>query len=143
MQVAQDGSCLFHSLRRGLDCPKEFTSTHLRRQVISFVCDHAEYYMNDQTFLEGLRGTYGWDGTTGLSLVTYLEMMLSPDAWGDELCLYVLSHMWGVGITLVYPSENNRQHKIRHSMPLSHVHFALLYTGHSHYSPIGKSHQSS
>ena len=46
---------------------------------------------------------------TGLSLVTYLEMMLSPDAWGDELCLYVISHMWGVGITLVYPSENNRQ----------------------------------
>ena len=61
---------------------------------------------------------------------------------GDELCLYALSHMWGVGITLLYPSENNRQHKIRHSMPLSDVHFALLYTGHAHYSLIGKSRQS-
>ena len=90
------------------------------------MCDHAEYYINDQTFLEGLRGTYGWDGTTGLSLVTYLEMMLSPHAWGDELCLYVLSHMWGVGITLLYPSENNRQHKIRHSMFI--LMFILLYS---------------
>ena len=105
--------------------------------------DHAEYYINDQTFIEGLRGTYGWDGTQGLSLATYVEMMLSPQAWGDELCLYILSHMWGVGITLLYPSENNREHKIRHTMPLSQVHFALLYTGHSHYSPIGKSLRSS
>ena len=57
--------------------------------------DHAEYYINDQTFIEGPRGTYGWDGTQGLSLATYVEMMLSPQAWGDELCLYILSHMWG------------------------------------------------
>ena len=141
-QVAQDGSCLFHSLRRNLDCPKEFTSVHLRRQVICFIADHAEYYINDQTFIEGLRGTYGWDGTQGLSFLTYLEMMLSPHSWGDELFLYAMSHMWGVGITLLYPSENNREHKIRHSMPLSEAHFALLYTGHSHYSRIGKSRRS-
>ena len=113
---------------------------HLRRQLIAFIADHAEYYINNQTFLEGLRGTYGWDGTTGLSLVTYLEMMLSPHAWALPLC--PVSHV-GVGITLPYPSENNREHKIRHSMPLSDVLFALLYTGHSHYSPIGKSRQSS
>ena len=41
--------------------------------------------MNDQSLIEGLRGTYGWDGHTGLSFVTYLEMMLSPNASGDEI----------------------------------------------------------
>ena len=130
---------MFHSIRRAIDCPKEYTSVHLRRQLLAFLMDHAEYYINDQTFIEGLRGTYGWDGTQGLSLVTYIEMMMSPQAWGDELCLYILAHMWRVGITLLYPSENNRQNQIRHTMPLSQVHFALFYTGHSHYSPIGKS----
>ena len=93
--------------------PKVTTLKKTPGAAAAFLMDHADYYMNDQTFIEGLRGTYGWDGTQGLSLVTYIEMMLSPQAWGDELCLYILAHMWGVGITLLYPSENNRQHMIR------------------------------
>ena len=129
--------CLFHSIRRLLDCPKEYTSTHLKRQIIAHIANNVEHYMNDQGFIESLRGTYGWDGQ-GFSLVTYLEQLLNPDAWGDEICLSVISHMWGVSITLVYPMEGNREYRIRHSQSLESCDMPLLYTGQSHYSPIGK-----
>ena len=59
-------------------------------------------YMNDQSFIEGLRGTYGWDGHTGLSLVTYLEMMLSPNAWGDEIFMSWLTCGGGGGVELLF-----------------------------------------
>ena len=48
--VAQDGSCMFHAIRRALDYPKDYTSTHLRKQLIAFISDHADYYMNHQPF---------------------------------------------------------------------------------------------
>ena len=32
--------------------------THFITKMM-LICDHAEYYINDQTFLEGLRGPYG------------------------------------------------------------------------------------
>ena len=43
----------------------------MRRQILYFLADHAEFYMNSQPFIEALRGTYGWDGE-GLSLVGYI-----------------------------------------------------------------------
>ena len=137
LQVAQDGNCLLHSIRRALNCPKEYTSPHLRRQILVFLCDHAEFYMNNQSFIEALRGTYGWDGQS-VSFIEYLEMMLSKESWADEVFLTVLSHMWAVTITIVYPSEGNREFRIRHDVPLDQVDFAILYTGQSHYSPIGE-----
>ena len=136
-QVDQDGSCLFHSIRRNINCPKEYTSVHLRRQIIAFICDHSDFYINYQPFIEALRGTYGWNGAA-VSLVEYLEMMMVHDSWGDEICLTVISHMWAVGITVMYPSEQYREWRIRHDVPLNEADFTLCYSGQSHYSPIGK-----
>ena len=130
--------CLFHSIRRHLNCPKEYTSVHLKRQIIVFLIDNAQYYMDDQNFIEALRGTYGWDGK-GLSLIGYIEQLLNPDAWGDEICLTIISHMWAVCITLLYPMEANREYRIRHDGDLAQCDMPLLYSGQSHYSPIGKS----
>ena len=132
-----DGNCMMHSLRRMLNCPKEYTSVHMRRQILYFLAEHADFYMNNQAFIEALRGTYGWDGE-GLSLVGYLEMMIDTNAWGDEIFLTILSHMWSCSITVMYPSEANREYRIRHDVALNKVDFALLYTGLNHYSPIGK-----
>ena len=33
-QVEQCGACQFTAFRRGIDCPMEFTNTHLRRQLV-------------------------------------------------------------------------------------------------------------
>ena len=41
----QRGSCLFHAVRRSIQCPKEFTNVHLRRMIvkISFVIEWMSY----------------------------------------------------------------------------------------------------
>ena len=38
----QRGSCLFHAVRRSIQCPKEFTNMHLRRMIVSFICDRVD-----------------------------------------------------------------------------------------------------
>ena len=129
---------MMHSIRRLINCPKEYTSIHLRRQILYFLAEHAQFYMNSQPFIEALRGTYGWDGQEGVSLVGYIEMMLDANSWGDEIFLTILSHMWSASITIMYPNEDYREWRIRHETSLDKVDFALLYTGLNHYSPIGK-----
>ena len=109
----------------------------MRRQILYFLADHAEFYMNSQPFIEALRGTYGWDGE-GLSLVGYIEMMMDATSWGDEIFLTIISHMWSCGITIMYPSKGYREWRIRHNSALDKADFALMYTGLNHYSPIGK-----
>ena len=38
----QRGSCLFHAVRRSIQRPKEFTNMHLRRMIVSFICDRVD-----------------------------------------------------------------------------------------------------
>ena len=38
----QRGSCLFHAVRRSIQCPKEFTNMHLRRMVVNFICNRVD-----------------------------------------------------------------------------------------------------
>ena len=42
LATQQRGACLFHSFRRSICCPCEFTNTHLRRMLVSFICGRAE-----------------------------------------------------------------------------------------------------
>ena len=36
------GSCMFHALRKGMECPREFTNTQLRRMIILFIMENFE-----------------------------------------------------------------------------------------------------
>ena len=36
------GSCMFHALRKGMKCPREFKNTHLRRMVVLFMIENFE-----------------------------------------------------------------------------------------------------
>ena len=38
----QRESCLFHAVRRSIQCPKEFTNMHLRRMVVNFICNRVD-----------------------------------------------------------------------------------------------------
>ena len=38
----QRGSCLFHAVRRSIQCPKELTNMHFRRTVVNFICDRVD-----------------------------------------------------------------------------------------------------
>ena len=36
------GSCMFHTLRKGMECPREFTNIHLRRMIVLFIIENFE-----------------------------------------------------------------------------------------------------
>ena len=42
-QITQmHGACMFHALRKGMKCPREFTNTHLRRMIVLFIIKNFE-----------------------------------------------------------------------------------------------------
>ena len=56
--VGLDGACLFSSMRRVFDAPKEYTSMHLRRQLVVTLCNHKDFFY--PIMVESIKGTYGF-----------------------------------------------------------------------------------
>ena len=138
LQVAKDGGCLFHAIRRHMNCPKEYTSIHLRRQVIAHVCSHIEFYAQWELFVSTIMGQSGVGGR-GMSIYSYLKSQFNPDTWGDEICLSIVSHMWGITATICRPQLQFHEDPIRHNLTMAEADMAFLLTAGNHYSPIGKS----
>ena len=42
LTTQQCGACMFHTFRRCISCPWEFTNSHLRCMFVSFICSRAE-----------------------------------------------------------------------------------------------------
>ena len=57
LATQQRGACLFHSFRRSICCPHEFTNTHLRRMLVSFICGRAEELY--ALLVTAISGNYG------------------------------------------------------------------------------------
>ena len=53
----QRGSCLFHSVRKSITCPREFSNSHLRRMIICFIVDNFELLWPMLHF--AIKGNYG------------------------------------------------------------------------------------
>ena len=53
----QRGSCLFHSVRKSIVCPREFSNSHLRRMSICFIIDNFELLWPMLHF--AIKGNYG------------------------------------------------------------------------------------
>ena len=122
--VGLDGACLFSSIRRVFDTPKEYTSMHLSRQLVITLCNHKDFFY--PIMVESIKGTCGFprmpeeeyedlynrDLLTDqqvqdhncpgqFSFLEYLRSLLEPNFWEDELCLCLLSMTFQVGITVV------------------------------------------
>ena len=119
LSTQQHGACLFHAFRRCITCPREFTNTHLRRMLVSFVCNRAEelYPMLECS----ISGNYGhirlspeeysgqltdqereeFDEPGPFSITSYCEALLKSDFYGEELCLRLLSMLFKVHIIVL------------------------------------------
>ena len=109
LPTQQRGACLFHAFRRSITCPREFTNSHLRRMLVSFICNRADelYPMLDCS----ISGNYGhirlspeeyrrkeasgqltdlekqeYNEPGPFSIISYCEAFLKPDFYGEELC---------------------------------------------------------
>ena len=139
--VQARGACMMASVRGCAAIPYEYTNSHLRRQIVMFVCSWVEYL--HPTLHVHIKGNYGRhvrltksqykkkdrDGTLTpeerrdfnepgpFSLVTYLEAFLDKGFYWDEITLVLMSMMWQIRIT-VLQAETQIQTKIRHSNTL-------------------------
>ena len=102
----QRGSCLFHAVRRCIQCPKEFANMHLRRMIVNFICDRVDELFS--MLKVAISGNYGHlrltldkynkklaEGTItdqekveyeepgSFSIASYLEALLKPSFYSD------------------------------------------------------------
>ena len=153
------GACMFHAIRKGMECPREFTNTHLRWMVVLFIVENFDMLwpllhvsvlsnfghirmpeeefqqrLSDGTLSDHDRAVHDEPGP--FSIHGYLSQLLKPDFYGDELCLLIISMMWKVRITILH-AETLRAIKVWHMNVALKADFILVHCSGSHYICLG------
>ena len=154
----QRGSCLYHSVRRAIGTPLEWSNAHLRHQVAAHIITHVQFLF--PLIAVYIQGNYGhirisqaeyntkmadgsitqqekedFEALGPFYLVAYLQAMLKGDLYADEITLIVISMMWQVRVT-VLNGETLHQIKIRHRNRLEKVDLAVAHCSGNHYLPL-------
>ena len=147
--VEANGNCLFSSNRRAVDCPLEYQTMHLKRQLVMMMANHHAFLfpllkanltttcgfprmLQDEYQQKYGAGTLTQEevddhNTPGpFSYFGYMKALLEEGFWGDELCLALVSMMWQVGITVV-KGETFHQIKFRHSNLLKDADLTFIH----------------
>ena len=155
----QRGSCLFHAVRKSIQCPKEFTNMHLRRMIVNFICDRVDELF--PMLKVAISGNYGHvrltpdeynrklaEGTITdqekeeyeepgpFSIASYLEALLKPSFYGEELCLRIISMLFKIRIS-VLDGDSLLAIKVRHTNVALKEDLVLVHVKRCHYIPLG------
>ena len=158
--VESNGNCMFSSVRRAVDCPLEYQTIHLKRQLVMMMANHLDFLF--PILKASIATTYGFprmpeeefqqkynEGTLTqqeaddhhtpgpFSYMSYMKSLLEEGFWGDELCLALISMMWQISIT-VLRAEDFHQIKFRHSEKLKDTDLVLVHCQGRHYIPASK-----
>ena len=115
--------------------PVEYTADHLKRHVVSFVVDHKEFFL---TYLwKHILYEYNFPNSGHVfSFKSFLLYVLEKATWGDDMTLSILSIMWNVRATVIFPKSLCKL-LLRHSeQDISNVELVVIYGGGSHYSAV-------
>ena len=120
-----------------MDCPAEYTSTHLKRQIIHYLALRAKefvLYCNNHILHEYNNEVQ----RKNFSFKTYLLYMLEESSWGDTITLYAMSILFNLRVSVLFP-QTLKTTMIRHDFKdLAKIDVLVLHTGGLHYSAIGK-----
>ena len=160
LPTQQRGACLFHTFRRSISCPREFANSHLRCMLVSFICNRAdELYPMLECSISGNYGhirlspeEYRRKEASGqltdlerqeynepgpFSIMSYCEVLLKNDFYGEELCLRLLSMLFKVRIT-VLDGDSLVGIRIRHQNAALNADVILVHVSRCHYIAMGK-----
>ena len=76
------------------------------------------------------------DAPGPFSVYAYLDQLLKPGFYDDELCLLIISMIWKVRITILH-AETLRGIKVRHMNQALKSDFTLVHCLGSHYISLG------
>ena len=138
----------------------EYTSAHLRHQLIITIYNHKEFFY--PLLIESIKGTYGFPrmdpdeyqrlydeglltdaqvddhNTPGpFSFLGYLRALQEPDFWIDELCLCLISMCFQIGITVIN-AEGFTRVKFRLRRDIKDSNMVLCHCKGHHYVPACK-----
>ena len=160
LSTQQHGACLFHAFRQCITCPREFTNTHLRCMLASFVYNRAEQLY---PMLEcSISGNYGhirlslkeyrrkeasgeltdqereeFNEPGLFSITSYCEALLKSNFYGEELSLRLLSMLFKVRIT-VLDGDSLVGIRVRHQNSALNADVILIHVSRCHYIAMGK-----
>ena len=160
LPTQQRGACLFHAFRRSISCPREFTNSHLRHMLVSFICNRAdELYPMLECSISGNYGhirlspeEYRRKEASGqltdlerqeynepgpFSITGYCKALLKSDFYGEELCLRLPSMLFKVRIT-VLDGDSLVGIRIRHQNAALNADVILVHVSQCHYTAMGK-----
>ena len=90
--------------------------------------------MADGTIMDAEREAYSEPGP--FSVHAYLQSLLKPGFYGDELCLLIISMIWKVRVTVLH-AETLLAIKFRHMNVSMKADIILVHCSGSHYIPLG------
>ena len=150
--------CLFNAVRKSIKCPREFTNTHLRHMLVLFIMENFKMLwpllhicilnnfghhrlseeefqakVADCTITDAEREAYSEPGP--FSVHGYLQSLLKPSFYGDELCLLIITMIWKVRITVLH-TETLLAIKFRHMNVSMKADIILVHCSGSHYIPL-------
>ena len=153
------GSCMFHALRKGMKCPWEFSTVHLQCMVVLFAIENFEMLwpllhicvlnnfghirlteeeyrakVDNGTITDAEHEAYSELGP--FSIYAYVDNMLKPKFYGNELCLFIISMILKVHIMVLH-AESLKAIKIHHMNQSMKADFILVHCSGSHYIPLG------
>ena len=154
-----DGACLYHSMRWGADFPQEYVHQLIKRQIIVWMAQNADYCFN--FYGDSIKGIYGgkrmsqakYERKKKAGTLTprqihdqnepgpffflgFLRYHLNDNSWGDEVLVDVCGKMWQIAITVVY-AETLVEQRFRHDRELGDADMVLVFCGGNHYFAAG------
>ena len=141
--VEANRNCMFSSVRQAMDCPLEFQTVHLKRQLVMMMANHQDFLFpilkariaTTYGFPQMPQEEYQWKYDKGtltqqeaddhlspgpFSYMSCMKSLLEKGFWGDELCLTLISMMWQISITVLH-TEEFHQIKFRHCEKLKYL----------------------
>ena len=158
MEVIYLRSASKEEVASSMPCPREFSNSYLRRMIICFIVDNFELLWPMLHFT--IKGNYGHLRLTTdqfrekerlgtltdrereeyfkiapFSVVTYLEQLMRPRFYGEEICLLNMSMMRKIKITVI-KGQTLKPIKIHHRNPAMKVGMVLVHCNIAHYIPF-------
>ena len=138
--IPKDGACMYHAIAWGIDFPQEYTYQMLKRQVIFWMAQNADYCFEELG--DTIEGNYGGTKEDSnepgpFSYLSFLRYHLQDFAWGDEVILAALGRMWQLTVT-IFMADSMIERRMRHNRSLGKVDLCLVYCGRNHYCGAGK-----
>jgi hypothetical protein len=126
--VKQHGDCQYLAVRRQLNVPGRFPVRWMRRMVANELCASGDFYLKEFGPLLACEG---------LCFRDYVQSVLRPMEYGDQLTLMAMARMWDLHISII-TAEGLLHVPVGHSSDISQCDVAVVYSdGGRHYSAAG------